>query len=160
MGTKTHPSHKENRLKMKKEYECYDEKDMMVGSLITQNHQTLQAEDNNMDEDSAHKPLSQAVRLYTGLNQQSLNSLKGCYHITSRRHPIIQQLLRITRDGPSKPLASTSVDNTSQGFHLAEHNASMQAMTVKTLLEARKPSLTETSPENHGTIVAHPTATE
>lgn len=31
-------------------------------------------------------------------------------------------------------------------------------VTVKTLLEARKPSFTETSPENHGTIVVQPTA--
>ncbi|XP_076103108.1 uncharacterized protein LOC143072174 [Mytilus galloprovincialis] len=204
---------KKNRLKMKKEYECYDEKDDDGWESDHSESTNSATEDTSMDVDSAHKPRQPSIpkdflmsqnddsrnsedagewdislrgrirkrriipnnvedqglskkrktettptttssqvsiksdqsspnmvslvtsgasqillhtsggqTFYTGLNQQSLNSLRMLSHNKQTAHPIIQQLLRQPGMDSSKPLASTSVDNTSQDKSIASKN--------------------------------------
>ncbi|XP_052065701.1 uncharacterized protein KIAA2026-like [Mytilus californianus] len=59
---------------------------------------------------------------YTGLNQQSLSSLRMLSHTKQTAHPIIQQLLRQPGMDSPRPLASSSVEDTSQNKSVASKN--------------------------------------
>ena len=51
---------------------------------------------------------------YTGLNEQSLSSLRMLSHSKQTAHPIIQQLLRQPGMTSPRPLVNTTVSSTSQ----------------------------------------------